>query len=101
MLPVIALPQWRLRRCDPRLRLVADQSRSGFEAPHRKRRRCQEFPDFWRVAAETTRRAIRDSKQGLDSQPIRGLLQCRKRSPAASEMRQYRMNLHKGQSLVE
>src|SRR5580692_7110030 len=100
MLPAIALPLWRLRRCDLRLRSVADQYRSSSEAPHSTGRRCQELPDFWRVAAETTRRATRNLKQGLGSQPIRGPLKCRKRLPAASETRQYRMNLCKGQSLV-
>src|SRR5258705_5895104 len=101
MLPAIALPRWRLLRCDLRLRLIADQYRSRSEAPHSTGRRCQELPGFWRLAAETTRRATRNLKQGLDSRPIRGLLRCRKRSPAVSEMRQWRMNLHKGQSLVD
>src|SRR6266404_3699805 len=100
MLPATALPRWRLLRCDLRLRSAADQYRSHSEAPHSTGRRCRELPDFWRVAAETTRRATRNLKQGLDSQPIRGLLQCRKRSPAASEMRRYRMNLYNGQSLA-
>src|SRR5580700_7693016 len=101
MLPAIALPRWRLLRCDLRLRSVADQYRSRSEAPHSTGRRCQELPGFWRLAAETTRRATRNLKQGLDSQPIRGLLQCRKRSLAFSEMRRYRMNPHTGQSSVE
>src|SRR5580700_12092768 len=100
MLPEIALPQWRLLRCDLRLRSVADQSRSHSEAPHSTSRRCQEPPGFWRLAAGTTRRATRNLKQCLDNQPTRGLLQCRKRELAVSEMRQYRMNLRKGQSLA-
>src|SRR4029077_13352129 len=101
MLPAIALPRWRLLRCDLRLRSIEDQYRSRSEALHSTARRCQEVRCFWRGAAETTRRATRNLKQGLDSQPKRGLLQCRKRSPAVSEMRQCRMNLHKGQFLVE
>src|SRR5260370_35643720 len=101
MITSIAYTRWRLLLCDRRLRSIADQYRSSSAPPHSTGRRCRELPDFWRVAAETTRRATRNLKQGLDSQPIRGLLQCRKRSPAVSEMRQCRINLHKGQSLVE
>src|ERR1700730_374916 len=100
MLPAIALPRWGLLRCELRLRSVADQSRSRSEAPHSTGRRCQELLGFWRLAAETTLRATRNLKQGLDSRPIRGLLQCRKRELAFSEMRQYHMNLYKGQSLA-